>query len=258
MRMNVYNSNGVITALDSAPITEHPIMEWRRYQVLHDEKSPLWGYKVRDMWTNTSGVPEVNRFGSFDNRENHVKARMTEPIQFFWADITAMVVYGRTYEACNTAEKSYIGKRVGAFMGRAFGWTNRTSDDPVANYVLGENLNAQLAMMAALLCGGNTIWGKPAGVNKRGEEMVQVYSFIEGEALPPVNSETLLDARVQWATNVYQGGSVGWFPQLGGLPVPVPIYTRERYYFPAAGLEEYSHDSPKRPMYVRGGVPSYS
>ena len=216
--------------------------EWKRYYFLNDwQHAP---YVPRD----AAPAPEVNRIGEFNDFNSHNKVLLTQGIQFFWADLIAFQCYGRAYAACDSTQKTYIGKRVGAMMGPNLAFTNR-SDPEAANYVTGEWLDKEPAKLAALICGGNTVWGKPVGKNIDGREMVLIYSFLASVQLPVATAATLLDARVQWATIIYDTGSVGPFPQLRGLSVPVPIITDKNYYYPADGLQEYAHGDPVKSQY---------
>lgn len=226
--------------------------EWGRYQVLHDLKSPLTEnhapYSARILPPNTKGAPEVNRIGSFRDHTSQNKVPLTPSRQFFWAGLLAVQVYGKTYDDCNPAEQKYIGKRLGALMGHKLAFTNSSQDG--ANYVAKENLDRPHLSMAALICGGCTIWAKPAGTNNKGVEMALIYSFLANDPLPAVMPLLLFHPRVLWATNVFSGGSVDPFGHLRGLSVPYPLFTAEPYYYPLAGLEEYSFDEPFRSQYL--------
>src|SRR3990172_9667780 len=222
--------------------------EWKRYYFLNDWQSPVTTHHAPYTPRGAAPAPEVNRIGELNAFESHNKVLLTQGIQFFWADLIAFQCYGRAYAACDSTQKIYIGKRVGAMMGPNLAFTNR-SDPEAANYFTGEWLDKEPAKLAALICGGNTVWGKPVGKNIDGREMVQIYSFLAGQQLPVATAATLLDARVQWATIIYDTGSVGPFPQLRGLSVPVPVITDKLYYYPADGLQEYAHGDSVKSQY---------
>lgn len=238
---------------DDWPDPPAPVENWKRYFVKHDWESGV--SNPPNTVRNSAPAPEVFRVGEMDAFESHVKVRFTKPLQFFLADLIAMKCYGVVWQQCTAAQQNYVVKKATALMGPSLFLFNRSKFAKVANYLTGENLTFDPPMMAALLCGGNTVWGIPAGKNKFGREMVLLHSFSPREPLPSVSAETLLDPRVLWATNIYEEGSVGPFPQLQGLSVPYPFITFEPYYFPADGLEELgegemrSQYAPEREYY---------
>lgn len=222
--------------------------EKKRYFVLHDWQSGTQNppYTVREVAPD----PEVNRVGFFDDHKSHNKVRMTRPIQMFCADLMAMQRYGKLFAQCSASERRYITAKFTALYGPQTAFANRPPDNPTANYVAGENLQDEPPRLAPLICGGNTVWGEPAGRNKYGRDMVRLYSFVEGQALPPVTYALLFDPRILWATAIYGLEKVYPFEQLNGLSVPYPFITKEVYFYPADGLEEYEHSLPPRSQYV--------
>lgn len=241
-----------VTVTQDAPSPEPepnpvPSGEWKRYFVLHDWNSPLTEppYGVRSVAPN----PQVNRIGEFNNHKNHQRVLLTAERQFFWADLVALKLHGKLYQACSASQKQYIGNRIGRLMGPALAFTNSTSAG--RNYVNGEYSSRQPLAMAPLICGGNTILGKPAGKNSSGQEMVMVFSFLTGPNSEPLQSiqPDLMDPRVLWGTIIHSKFNVDPFPQLSGLSVPYPLFTPEYYYFPSAGLQEYSLEDELRSQY---------
>jgi len=220
------------------PVPPEPMGEWRRYYIKHDWESGAVDppFTVREVAPD----PEVNRIGEMDNHKNHVKVKSTKAMHFFLADLIAMQRYGVLLRQCTVTQRKYVVQKASSLMGPGLFLFNRSQDAKVANYLKGENLTKAPPMMAALICGGNTVWGMPAGRNKNGREMVLIHSFLAHEALPIVSPDMLLDPRVIWATVIYRENSVGPFPHLQGLSVPYPLITFEPYYYPADGLEELS------------------
>lgn len=239
---------------EAAPVIRPNEAGWYRYQVLHDWMSGAASppKTVRSVAPD----PEVFRIGEKDSWKSHDKVPLNSAMQYFWADLLSLKKFGRLLDALTNDEREYINNRMDVVMGKAFALTNRGAPDFARNYVAGTYVDQEVAKLAALVCGGNTIWGKPAGVNRDGEDMVEVYSFLEGESLP---APALDDPRVQWLTAIFSAASVFPFSHLGdGVGVPYPLITAARYYFPASGLQVYSHEERKRPMYVRNGAPAYS
>lgn len=238
---------------DVPPVIRPNEAGWFRYQVLHD-----WQSGASEPAKTVRAVapdPEVFRIGAKDEWKSHDKVPLNSEMQYFWAELLALKKFGERLIVLTREEREYINGRMDVVMGKAFALTNRGSPDFTRNYVAGTHTNEEVAKLAALLCGGNTVWGKPAGLNRDGEEMVEIYSLLEGETLP---EPSLDDPRVQWLTAIYNATSVFPFTHLGdGVGVPYPLITAVRYYFPVSGLQAYSHDEPKRPMYVRQGAPSY-
>jgi hypothetical protein len=250
MRMDVYYETEVV-ALESQARPMPDAGGWRRYQALHDWQTSLWNFKPREVAPD----PEVNRIGVFEQRESHNKVSLTEAMQFFWAELLALRKFGKGLDALTVDERGYINNKMTVVMGPAFAFTNRSSPE-AANYVSGEMLDAEPAKLAPLMCGGNTIWGKPAGANRDGDEMIEVYSFLRDDIFP---LPSLDDPRVLWATAIYDERNVFPFSHLGdGVGVPYPLITAERYYYPLSGLVEYSHAERARPLYVRDGVAAYA
>lgn len=231
---------------DPAPVPEN----LDGYVVLHDEDSPLWGFKPREVAPD----PEVNRIGQFDYPASHVKTILNRERQFFWAEIVALHKYGRNLANLTNGEYDYVGKKMNVLMGDAVALTNRK--EPLAvNYITGEFPDYEPARMAALICGGNTIAGTYAGENKFGKSMLAVSSFVAGEPLPTPTYEILKDPRVLWLTAVFKRGEVYPFSTLGdGIGVPYPLFTAQQYYFPMEGVRKVSE---RQPLYLRGGVASY-
>lgn len=232
---------------DEWPDAPKPVGDWKRYFVKHDWESGALEppYTVR----NAAPAPEVFRVGAMDDHTSHVKVKFTKPMQFFLADLIAMQAYGVLLMQCTVTQKKFVVQKATALMGPTLFLFNRSKDAQVANYLTGENLSFEPPMMAPLICGGNTVWGIPAGKNKGGREMILLHSFSPRDTLPIVSPHTLLDPRVLWATNIYRGGVVGPFPQLKGLSAPYPFITFEPYYFPADGLEALG-EGEMRSQYV--------
>ena len=235
---------------DENPYPDVPTdSEWASYFFLHDWQSPVDAQHPPYTPRGATPAPEVNRIGGFNDHTSHNKVVLNREKQFFWANLLAFQCFGRSYQACDPTQKLYIGKRVGVMMGPGLAFTNR-SDPEAANYVAGEWLDKEPAKLAELICGGNTIQGKPAGKNADGREMILIRSFLPTEPLPIVTGETLFDMRIQWATIVYGTGSAGPFPQLRGLSVPVPIFTDAPYYYPADGLQRYDPETRRKSQYA--------
>lgn len=166
--------------------------------------------------------------------------------------------FGRTLSTLSPAERDYINGRMDVVMGPEFCLTNRGGASgepyPARNYVADTHSDWEEAKMAALICGGNTVWGRPTGDNHDGIMMVHIYSHLVGE---PFLEPSLEDPRTLWLTTITSDINVFPFTHLGdGVGVPYPLITADRYYYPASGLQVYSHDLPKREVYVRNGVPS--
>lgn len=232
---------------------------WRRGQFLHDFQWPNDpdNFPYRES-RDRMDPPEVNRIGSFDDRNSHTKVALISPMQFFWAELMSLHKYGRNLVLLNSTERRFINNAFEAVMGPAVALTNRSVDDVTVNYVSGENLDKEPARLAPLVCGGNSVWFKAAGVNRSGTEMVEIHSWKPDNLLPLPTLDTLHDPRVLWLNAIYSDSNVFPLSTLGdGVGVPYPLITFARYYYPRSGLVEYSHDEPKRPIYVRGGVPSY-
>lgn len=246
-------------ALVSQPVLQPNAQGWRRGQFLHDfqwRDSKNFPYRTsRDVMD----PPEVNRIGSFEDRNSHVKVALTETIQFFWAELMALHKYGRNLSALNSAERHFIDNAFDAVMGPAVALTNRSKNEVTANYVSDENVDKEPARLAPLVCGGNTVWFQSAGVNRDGTEMAWIHSWEPNDPLPNPSLATLQDPRVMWLDAIYSDRNVFPLSTLGdGVGVPYPLVTFDAYYYPMSGLVEYSHDEPKRPIYVRDGVPSYT
>lgn len=227
---------------------------WTRYQVLHDWQgagSPNHlDYLVRDVAPD----PQVNRLSEFDSLGSHAKVPLNSEMQFYWAGLLSWHKFGLPLASLSLIQREYINGRMEVVTGSAFALTNR-SDPYAANYVGGTFLEYDEPKLAALLCGGCTVWGKPAGRNANGREMVEIYSFLSSEPMPEIS---LTDPRVQWLTAIYDIRNVFPFSHLGdGVGVPYPLITAARYYYDARGLQAYSHEELGRPRYVRNGVPSY-
>lgn len=226
---------------------------WYRYFVLHDFQTSLWNFAPRPV----AADPEVNRIGVFNDRTSHNKVPLNSAMQFHWARLLSMHKFGRTMATLSPAEREYINDRMDIVMGDSFCLTNRTPKPSLArNYVGDRHHDWEEAKMMALVCGGNTVWGKPAGVNIHGDKMVEIYTHLEGE---PFLEPSLEDPRTLWLTTITSEINVFPFTHLGdGVGVPYPLITAERYFYPDVGLQVYSHDEPKREVYVRNGVPSYA
>jgi hypothetical protein len=195
--------------------------------------------------------PEVNRIGAFNDRNSHVKTALNSPMQFFWAELCALHKFRRNLVELTTEEIKFIGNKLNVLMGPATALTNRKGEEASANYVSGEFLNTEPARMAPLICGGSTVWGKPAGTNDNGVEMVEIFSFPQDFQFFTPTFGSLLDPRVLWLTAIYETGKVLPFTTLGaGVGVPYPLITAEPYYYPRGGLQEYGHDELHRSQYV--------
>lgn len=220
---------------------------WLRAQVLHDWLSGAIDppYTVREVAPD----PEVFRIGVKNDHKSHDKVRLNREQQFFWADLLAMHKYGKLLANCNDDEARFIRGKFGALIGPSVAFTNRATPE-CRNYVSDIGKGYGEPALAALLCGGCTIWVKPAGTNIRGVAMVEVFSFLDGESLPQVTPALLLDPRVLWATAIFARESVRPFSTLGeGVGVPYPLITAERYYFPASGVQVYPMTDPFRSQY---------
>lgn len=233
---------------------------WYRCQILHDwQRSDAYSFPPRQS-SEVMDPPEVNRIGVFDDRTSHNKVALTATMQFFWAGSMAWHKYGRPLDALTRDERKYINNKFEAVMGPAVALTNRSVNDVTANYVSGENLDKEPARLAALICGGNSMWCKPIGRNKDGVEMARLYTFLPSDFInPPAASSVMLtDPRMNWLTAIYATGEVYPFSTLGmGVGVPYPVITADVYYYPMSGLQLYSFDAPARPLYYRNGQASY-
>lgn len=221
---------------------------WLRAQVLPDWLSGAADppFTVREVAPD----PQVNRIGVFNDHKSHNKVTLNREQQVFWADLMAMHKFGKVLSKCSKEEADYIRNRFSAIIGPSVFLTNRPPTEDVRDYVNGTGQGLSEPALAALICGGCTVWVKPAGKNDRGVEMVEVYSFLDGEPLPSVTPETLLDPRVLWATTIFGYESVRPFSTLGeGVGVPYPLITKERYYYPASGVQVYPMDAPFRSQY---------
>lgn len=229
---------------------------WFRYFVLHDFQTALWNFRPRDVAPD----PQVNRIGVFNDRTSHNKVSLNSSMQFHWARLLSLHKFGRSLSTLSPAEREYINDRMDIVMGPAFCLTNRGGGGdepyPARNYVGDRYHDWEEAKMAALICGGSTVWGRPTGDNHDGVMMVQIYSHLADE---PFLDVSLADPRTLWLTTITSEINVFPFTHLGdGVGVPYPLITAERYYYPEVGLQIYSHDLPKREVYVRNGVPSYA
>lgn len=257
MKLDVYLGEQIVTLLSRDLVPN--AAGWRRYQFLHDFRWPEHpNFPYRES-RDVMDPPEVNRIGSFEDRNSHVKVALTEPMQFFWAELMSLHKFRRNLSGLTPLERKEINNRFEAVMGPAVALTNRGVDALTANYVSGENLDREPARLAPLVCGGNTVWGKPAGVNNDGLEMVEIYSYKPDDPFPRPTLETLADPRVLWLNAIYSDTNVFPLSTLGdGVGVPYPLITFTRYYYPLIGMVEYSHEEPVRPKYVRNGLPSYA
>lgn len=213
---------------------------WRRYWVKPDWESAAWGFRVRD----AAPAPAINRIGEKAKTDNHVKTPFTRELQFFWADIVSMHLYGMLFQDLFEPQRDYVASRINALMGPKLAFFNRSVDERVAYFLTNENIDAALPRFAPLICAGCTVWGIPEG------EVVKIASFLASVPLPPVTQDTLLDPRVLWATIIDPDKHVSPFPQLDGESVPYPLVTVAPYYFPLQGLQEYSFSVPFKSQYI--------
>lgn len=249
-----------ITTREIAPTAEvKPNAEgWYRGWVLPDWLSPIAEPPKQNR--EVTPDPAVWRIGVRDDRTSHNKVRLTARWQFFWAELFALHKYGQRYALLDREQKDYIDNKFHAIIGPSVFLTNRPPDQEAADYVNEMGLEFEPPKMAALVCSGCTLWVRPAGKNKNGVEMVEVFSLKENEPVPEIPAlapaEILLEPYVMWATAIYgkpfaKIGEIAPFSTLGeGVGVPYPLVTREAYYFPRAGVELYSHEEPLRSQYV--------
>lgn len=231
---------------------------WYRGWVLPDWMSPIAEppYQNREVTPD----PAVWRIGVKDDWKSHNKVKLNAPWQFFWAELLALHKYGKRYALLDRDERDYINGKFHAIIGPSVFLTNRPPDQEVADYVNETGLEFEPPKVAALVCSGCTLWVRPAGRNRDGIEMIEVFSLKENQTVPeiPANdpASILLEPYVMWATAIYgkpfaKVGEIAPFSTLGqGVGVPYPLITKETYYFPRKGVKFYSHRSPFLSQYV--------
>lgn len=232
-----------ITRVRKNPVTViiPPVPGIKRYFVKYDWDTVYYKKTIRRRAIELGGAPCVFRTGKKLHNAYFTSAKLTKPWQFFWADLMAMVQYGKLFADLVGVQKDHIARAFKGITGSDVAFTNDNGTDRCNNYVSGE-MQGDDPMIDPLICGGDTKCGVPEG------DMVRMYSFIASDVPPPVTKELLLDPRVGWATIIKPNKTVTPFPRLT-TSVPYPYITVERYYYPLIELEEYPFSEPARSQY---------
>ena len=166
----------------------------RRYFVKRAWETVYYKGTVRARAIQLGGAPCIFRTGKKINNTYFQSAILTREWQFMWADLMAMIQYGKLFKDLNVAERTHITKAFTATTGGTVAFTNDNGTDKYNNYVSGEMHGGRDPMIDPLVCGGDTKCGVPEG------DAVRMYSFIASDIPPPVTKELLLDPRVGWAS----------------------------------------------------------
>jgi hypothetical protein len=214
----------------------------RRYFVKRDWETLYYKGKVRDRAIQLGGAPCVFRTGKKINNTFFQSAKLTREWQFMWADLMAMIQYGKLLADLTGVQRAHIIQAFTGTTGSDVAFTNDNGTDRYNNYITGEMNGGKDPMIDSLISGGDTKCGVPEG------SMVRMYSFLANETPPPVTRQLLLDPRVGWATIIKPDKTVTPFPRLT-TSVPYPYITVEPYYYPLEELEEYPFAVPARSQY---------
>ena len=219
-----------------------PVPGIRRFFVKRDWETREFNFKVRQRAIELGGAPCVFRTGKWVDNTFFRSANLTRAWQFFWADLMAMVQYGKLLKDLTSTQRTHIIKAFTGMTGGTVAFTNDNGTDRYNNHLTGEMRGGHDPMIDPLICGGDTKCGVIEG------NMVRMYSFLASQVPPRVTKELLLDPRVGWATIIKPDRDITPFPRLS-TSVPYPYITVEPYYYPLEELEEYSFSVPARSQY---------
>jgi len=220
-----------------------PASEFIRYRVLTECESSLWG-NAHEMDTPapqvfpTSATPEA--------WPDTNRCRFTEPKQRFWVDLFSLAKYGKLFADLprrgSPAQNVEINLIVSAFKDVTRGdkaMFDAHGTEEYNNYITGEMHPLGFDPLQESKIQGNAfVYSKKSwatGWNRKKGKMIRILSILDYEPLPV---PSLQHKCVQLANIIYKNCTMGPFPQLKGVDMPVPFITKGEAWYPEAGLVE--------------------